>query len=956
MPSGDDRTGRLLKALPVVTASFGPQQAFKEDSGQTWNVLRYGLQDLKQVPHQLETVVLPERTDGLPVERSIDDVWEFVLDLMLTKPKHARQTMDAVAMLLSSQRWADGLIRAKGIHRLSLWKFSALAGAEPSPVDLASAILKLGVSVDELLPLAALESGTGFVGDLAARLTADEREALEASELGSAWRQSKGSRASGKRSSLLGRQVSADDFGTLSQANKAEAASIEAAGKKDRKPGCRKDVVDHLLDLTDEALDIAAKRLEPMMSGYAGEMNLAVGAKAKVREFRQRQANLQAQLVIIGPCQVGKTSLTYSLVGFAALPPTIPSMVTTRWVHTPNLAVPRLTMPESLSSLLESWAQRLETSFTLHDGAVEGIDAVAKALAQVHGVVHNGRTTGLINSRELDAISRPSMCVSIEVAFSALASLEESLTECGSLSILDLPSPDGDVLWELQDVQLLSKRALQEADGVLVVVDASKHEVPRWMGRLLHEAFVQDRVLRNGDAWIVANRIDQMPEFFCKDGVTDACQRVKACQLRDFHDVILGEDRVIPTAARLSLLAMYGNRQVTSELTQAVLSSLDREPWFVQTCSFLFGVHWSDKVKDMDRTKWRKSMKELHLLGQVTDHLANSVLKTAYVQMLPRSVARVMFDLSQLISSFVSSLRALEGTSSTIDAEQIRLLFKTYSEDVQKRMNTCLSQNAPSEADLKQLAASKCSAPVVFDGRDSTELNEKYFSILAREAMSLWQPYFVRGITACCEEVMKAHQKWLRSLDVYLGKGGADAVTKQKLLLDSKNLQLLATTGEGFLPLQNSERDRLVQDHAGKVSVTVAKQLFQWTRRTYHIKPENASAFLLDLLETCMSSYVAEIQRRCMLPVQQNFQELESSIEELNRHRLAGVQRRKDSRSFDFSFAHRLAEVLPRVANFNGSREEESSSEVLAEAEAESCEKLCYEVRTVLQEIEQGSR
>ncbi|CAE8632108.1 unnamed protein product [Polarella glacialis] len=722
------RTTTTDTTATTKTSTTTTRQAFQDESGKTWNDLRRGLEDLKKEASKLDTF---ELSAG---EQSIDDVWEFILSLMHNSPKYAKQIMDAVSTLLASKRWADGLLRATGRSRLSLWKLSAAAGGTGcSPVELAALLLKLGIEVDELLPASALESGTDFVEELAGQLAGepDLLAALRQSELGAAWRRAQEAAAAMRSTEgvLLDHRVSDGDLGTLAEANQAQAASIEAAGRRDRRPvGCRKDVVDNLLDLTEEALGIASRCLSPMMSGYAGEMNVAMSAKSRVQEFRQRQADLQAQLVVLGPCQVGKTSLTYSLVGFAALPPTTPSMVTTRWVHTPTLTVPRLTMPEALAKLLSSWTERAELRDLaasipepcIQGRAVEGIDVVADALASIQQLVHRGRSLGAIRRQELEALSRPSMCISVEVAFSALASLEEALTDTGTLSILDLPSPDGNLLWEEQDVQLLFRRSLQEADGVLVVVDASKYEVPRWMGDLLREAFIQERLLRREDAWIVANRIDQLPDFFCKDGVSSLCQRVKDRQFRDYQDVILDQDHVIPTAAHLSLLAMYGHRKVAGTGASLVPDGLDCELWFAQICSFLFGVHWSSQVKDLERPKWRQSMRELQLLGQVTGNLAKNVLKTAYVKMLPRSVARVMFDLSQLIGSFVSSLKALEGGAVTIDA--------------------------------------------LISGK---------------------------AVSRCCDEASRAHQKWQRSLDYYLTEGGVDAATKQKVLLDSRNLKLV---------------------------------------------------------------------------------------------------------------------------------------------------------------------
>ncbi|CAE7572709.1 unnamed protein product, partial [Symbiodinium necroappetens] len=99
--------------------------------------------------------------------------------------------------------------------------------------------------------------------------------------------------------------------------------------------------------------------------------------------------------------------------------------------------------------------------------AVEGIDAVAGALEAVHRTIHRCRTLGIVSAEELAALCRPSLYLQVEVAFSPLADLEGELTDTGLLSLVDLPSPDTETLWETQDAQALCRAALREADGAL---------------------------------------------------------------------------------------------------------------------------------------------------------------------------------------------------------------------------------------------------------------------------------------------------------------------------------------------------------------------------------------------------------------------------------------------------------------------------------------------------------
>lgn len=966
------RAKRLQEALPRVSEAVQDIKVFKEDCPKVWNDFRRGLNDLKKESNQLEQIELPEAC--------IRDTWEFILALMDAYPKFSRQILDAVSILLCAPSWAEGWKLAKGKKRLALWKLSPSSGGTTSPVDVTLELLKCGAAVDDLLPAnEVIENGTGFLEALFTRANATHSEVckqLETSSLGQAWKQAQEARSCTKTEDPTPTHGSSScsistSFGDMEQANRAQVASFEEIVKQDKRPGCQKDVVDSLLDVSIEAFDCAAACLQPMLSGYAGEQNIAASAKAQTLEFRRRLSDLHAKLVVMGPCQSGKTSLVYALAGFATLPPATPSMVTTQWVHTPNLAVPRLSIPMVLAEVLETWEKQAHTTAsgikdeteqpipddtvppTALPQTVEGTDAVAEALERINKIVYFGRRQGSIGKHDLEKLSRPSMSISIELAFTPLANLDERLADTGTLSLVDVPSPDSDSLWDRQDLANLLKRSLHEADGALVVVDASRHEVPRWFADLLRESFVQERLLRRDDAWIVANRIDQIPEFlFFQDGLADVRRRVKEQQHRNFHDVIATQNHVIPTAARLSVLAVYGLRQVTQQLEPQLLAELSRQPWFAQLCFFLHGVHWHKEVKMMELYKWRQSMRELQLLGQVTGDLATSVLEMAYVKMLPRSAGRVMFDLAKLISDFVASLQCLEGGATIIDSEmckQMSGIFEKYFTDAQTKVIGALHQQGPVETAVFQFASSKCNAEFTIDGADAAELNEKYFTLLAREALGTWQPIFQEAVVSCCNEAARLHEKWQRSIDKLLMTGGVDAVTKQKVLLNSQKLDLLTTT-DGRTPLQDAERDRLVQDYSDKVPVAVTKQLFSWTKKSFLITPDVVCSFLVELCDSWRQASEIQIFRRCLEPVQRNFNNMMHSIEEHNALQL----KRPQKGTFDFTFARRLSEILPKVASFNA-QEGETPDGQINDEQALLCEQLCDEVRSCLQEIRLAS-
>ncbi|CAJ1336496.1 unnamed protein product [Effrenium voratum] len=179
-----DRTKRLREALPDVTKAVRNQKVFHDEANTVWTHLRRGLTDLKKEPEKLDSLELPS-------DSTIDDVWEFMLDLMVDHPKYSRQILDAVDFLLCSERWGEGFLQAKQKHRLSLWKLKGKKDQEPSPVSLTIHLLQNGVAVDELLPLTALDNGSAFVEELASELKGDLRRQLEESELGAALREAR---------------------------------------------------------------------------------------------------------------------------------------------------------------------------------------------------------------------------------------------------------------------------------------------------------------------------------------------------------------------------------------------------------------------------------------------------------------------------------------------------------------------------------------------------------------------------------------------------------------------------------------------------------------------------------------------------------------------------------------------------------------------------------------------
>ena len=164
---------------------------------------------------------------------------------------------------------------------------------------LAMRLLSSGVKVDELLPSVAIESGMDFVQELATSLKGEAKSDFDRSELGLAYREAK---KAAPKSPKLPEGASVEDLRELAASNQEQAAAIATTAGETR-PGCRKEIVDTLLEVFEEAVEVTRRQLAPLLTGYEGEATIASSAEARLQELRWRQANLQAQLVIMGPCQ-----------------------------------------------------------------------------------------------------------------------------------------------------------------------------------------------------------------------------------------------------------------------------------------------------------------------------------------------------------------------------------------------------------------------------------------------------------------------------------------------------------------------------------------------------------------------------------------------------------------------------------------------------------------------------
>ncbi|CAK0793830.1 unnamed protein product [Prorocentrum cordatum] len=212
-----DRTQRLLAVLPAVDRALAEERNFLDRAKDVWTDLRRGLLDVKQDPEQLEGMRLP---DG----NIMDNLWEFIMKLVAASPKHTKQVLEVLPVLLTpaTPRWADAFRRTPGKGRLSLWRLAASPASQAEfdkVVDVTLQLLALKVPADELLPSEEVAAAPDFVRELLGRARAQG---------GVAW---EGLRASGLGALRLEGGAETERAAESNAAAEPEALSNAAAGE-----------------------------------------------------------------------------------------------------------------------------------------------------------------------------------------------------------------------------------------------------------------------------------------------------------------------------------------------------------------------------------------------------------------------------------------------------------------------------------------------------------------------------------------------------------------------------------------------------------------------------------------------------------------------------------------------------------------------------------------------------
>jgi len=722
----------------------------------------------------------------------------------------------------------------------------------------------------------------------------------------------------------------------------------------------QKDIVDSLLDAASQALDVASQCLKPMLMGYQGESNPAHVAKERVMECKSRLQDLSANIVIIGPCQSGKTSLCHVLVGYPLLPFEVPTMIVTKWTHIVGRKLPRLTISDALYELLEDWRKRLGFQESLPK-VCEG-DSIGEAIHCAHKIVYFGRQTGTLQDTDLSPLCRVENFLDVELAFASLDDVSDDLTDVGTLSLYDLPSPDGQI-FEQYDLKMVFFRTLQQADGVLVTIDVSKHEKTQ-VARIssLIEECLEDRLFRREDTWIVANAIDKIDDFHCYEGVSAVCQRVKKEQYRNFESVILDEDHVIPTAAHLNLLALVGKNKITGNIGAANMNKFRYVPWFAQLCHYYHGVNWIRQMRTGggSATKWQEMVDEVAVHGQVTTKLCTCVLQTAYLNMFPRSVISVMSNMKDIVEDFLQTLDTLQGDDKEngghIDSSELKQVFNTYFNDVKKKTNERILMHLPRKEDcetylsmLPEKTMTNQWSAKFESGRGATfedytsDPVEDFLKRASRELVAQWRLDFQTCPEDCAEIVKKSHVKWERSVDHYLKKMGAAAISRKRIIDATSDLRISSPKGS-IKTLGEEKWNALVKEQTEQVPYRKFKQLFRRTRKVYELSPYTMNQFLENLWELWCREARMLVKQMVLDVVRANFDDMIEAIELVNEKQ--DMAQLKEGIDFDFGFADELRTILPKVATFDV-----EDPDTVDDDELERCEELCAEVKRAVNRI-----
>ncbi|CEM35590.1 unnamed protein product [Vitrella brassicaformis CCMP3155] len=974
-----DRSKRLRDALPSVEKIMGDKkQRFMEDCGTVFTNLKRGINDVKKQVELIDNIEYSTR----------QLVWKFLLTLFKQEPKFSKQILNCVAVLLSSTPWVESFKALEDKSLLTLWKVSPSGHASGcGPQDVLVQLLERGVDPDQLLPAEAMKSDLVSKlqersGDFSAAAKATLRacsdggnmvakKILSGPQIAS---EAPEDAVSDRKSEPADKDEVSSTVGDYIAQNQAQIDLIKAAvSRRNSLAGeeqapvpsvpslSQKEIILRLFNSALEALEVAAECLQPIQVG--AEENLATAHARRIMDFARRLHDLEAVLLVLGPAQAGKTTVAQALAGFPCLPTSTPSALTIEWTHTAHLALPRLIMPDTLAEALQGWAQKVRVklaSEATSDQAliaslsgpwgqtVEGFEEITREIERANHLVYMGRQLEVLDAKELRLLTDPSLTLRVDTAFPCLSSLDDDLAEVGTLKLVDLPSPDLSI-WQGHDLDLLMRNHLKRADGVLAVVDASRHKAAGVLRSVLEDCLANG-TLQPNDIWIVANKIDQLNDFFCLNGLRDGCNRVREQQFDFFKEIIVGPDHVIPTAASISLLGVYG-QYCGQKVQKNLFKEYSKKPWFGQICAFLYGIHWTRAVKMMTPRKWNEAMKECQLMGQISDALASSVLKQPYVKMLPRSVVKFMGSLKEQLENFIQELDSFEhgpsGGAEGVNLDQLRSVFAAYYEDCGHKIDE-VAMGLPTRDEATNLLKLEGGVKEIREenpGEGMRELQE-FLKLSSKDANEAWTKRYLDFMNAAQGRLTRTNQKWVRSVDHYLKQQGANAVTRHKILSKVNELHLERPTA---LEMPTDGWANLIAATAKSVPYTKDKKMFHRTCKTYMLSQEKAAEYIVAFWELYMTTIRKVLIPKYMLgPIKANFDDMCNTIDDLNQQTATTYIAPGGMRAmgFDFTWAKLLKEVLPDIANFDT-----QNPETVDEGEQEECEKVVERVRSVCDRI-----
>jgi len=284
---------------------------------------------------------------------------------------------------------------------------------------------------------------------------------------------------------------------------------------------------------------------------------------------------------------------------------------------------------------------------------------------------------------------------------------------------------------------------------------------------------------------------------------------------------------------------------------------------------------------------------------------------------MPRTILSTMHSVKQVIEDFLREMELYEsgGEGTTVNIDEIREVFTSFQRDVRRRMQ--VSARLPKREDAMAFARAYTQltpgqTTTLEDYGGAPQQVEEHFAKVATEMLAKWDSTYRTAMDAAYEEVLKAEQKWQRSVEHYLRKWNVDVVMRRKVLNETVDIQIYKSE---TCEVPSARADDLIAQHAALVPYTKTKRFLQPTKKEYAVSLEAVERFCAEYWRLWVEQADLNAEEALVVPLRDNFEAMCSTIAETQRRRERGNALQDEE--FDFTFAHILAEVLPQIAAFD---------------------------------------